>query len=131
MKTITQTKQVEETLYCCDKCDFKSKDNYDTENHYVKAHSFLKEKTINIHRFLYFQTKEDAKLFIKHCGGFDGRVYWDSPGWYEFNRTYAAGGMICAGYISPIIETEARIQNEIAKLEDQLNEIEGLKNERT
>lgn len=81
MKTRTGTKQVEVTIYGCDRCDFEDQNPRMVEFHLADRHLCLEQKD-NKYRF---DSEEDALkwLIIKKIPYCSHAVEWNGPGWYQ------------------------------------------------
>lgn len=105
----TRTEQVvvpeeryDRTIYGCDHCDFEDDSEETVKNHHAKNHAVKKEKEINGTKFYWFDSKEDAELFLDPPGDFGSpidftHVEWTEPGWYGSETTFGRGRCRCGG----------------------------------
>lgn len=80
MKTITtkSVKPTTKTLYCCDKCDFKSKSKALCQNHIYNTH--IKKPYVNGCLCYYLETKEQADI-VKEINDYNF-ISWEGCGYY-------------------------------------------------
>lgn len=91
----------EETYYGCDHCDFETQDEDACKSHHAKTHAVKKEQTVNGEKFYWFDTEDDAKLWLDPPGDHSivdfTYVNWTGPGWYGAEHTEGHGRCRCGG----------------------------------
>lgn len=107
MRTRSETVVVPEesytsTHYGCDHCDFEADTEDEVKNHHAKTHSVKKETEVAGVKFLWFDSKEDAELYLDPPGDFGGTtdftsVQWSEPGWYGMESRSGTGRCRCGG----------------------------------
>jgi hypothetical protein len=90
------------TIYGCDHCDFEDDTEEAVKNHHAKNHAVKKEQEINGTKFYWFESKEDAELWLDPPGDWGGTadftgVDWKEPGWYGTESKMGNGRCRCGG----------------------------------
>jgi len=86
----------------CDHCEYETTEEDDLKNHHAKNHAVKKEQKINGENFYWFESKEDAELWLDPPGDYGGiadytEVEWAGPGWYGSESTSGVGRCRCGG----------------------------------
>jgi hypothetical protein len=87
----------------CDHCDYETTEEDNLKNHHAKNHAVKKEQTVNGEKFYWFDSEEDAKLWVDPPDPFHQtiadftHVQWDGPGWYGTAVTEGIGRCRCGG----------------------------------
>lgn len=143
MKTRTETNVVPEetytkTIFGCDFCDFEDEDEERVKAHHGKTHASKKTIDVGGITFHWFDSKEDAELFLDPPGDHSHidytSVHWSEPGWYGHESVMGSGRCRCGGCeyfeatLLPLNTFITRWRNEITKyekfIEDRLKHIE-------
>lgn len=138
MKTRTEQVVVPEetytkTTYGCDVCDFEAESEDDVKGHFGKTHASKKESVIGSTTFHWFDSKEDAELFLDPPGDFyspgDGSdLRWEEPGWYGREYVSHRGGCRCGGCernydtLTPLSEFIDRWKKEVESHEKSIKQ---------
>lgn len=132
MKTRTETVVVPEETYTkttfgCDFCDFETDDEEQMKAHHGKTHASKKTVEIGGTTFHWFDSKEDAELFLDPPGEYSAvdstEVRWSEPGWYGSDSEMHRGGCRCGGceriyaYLRPMSDFIERWQTDITNHE--------------
>lgn len=145
MRTRTEKLVVPEESYTkvffgCDHCDFETDEEDQLKNHHAKTHAVKKEREVGGVKFLWFDSKEDAELFLDPPGDFGGHidythVNWSEPGWYAHETEMGRGRCRCGGCeyfeatLTPLATVIERWRSEITdhekKVEARLGDIEA------
>ena len=106
MKTRTEHVVIPEehydrTIYGCDHCDFEDETEDAVKNHHAKNHAVKKEQEINGTKFYWFESKEDAELWLDPPNDYSAidftHVEWTEPGWYGVETSFGRGRCRCGG----------------------------------
>lgn len=96
---IVPEERYEQTTWGCDFCDFEDTDKERVQNHHAKNHAVKKEQEVNGTKFYWFDSKEDAELWIDPPGDYNTgeftSVLWTEPGWYGAAHTSGIGRCRC------------------------------------
>lgn len=86
----------------CDHCDYETTEEDDLKYHHAKTHVVKKEQTVNKEKFYWFESEDDAKLWLDPPGDSNSiadytHVEWTGPGWYGNELTSGIGRCRCGG----------------------------------
>jgi len=85
----------------CDFCEFETTEEEDLKSHHARTHAVKKEQEVNGEKFYWFDSEEDAKLWLDPPDGHSIADYtsvdWAGPGWYGCESTSGVGRCRCGG----------------------------------
>jgi hypothetical protein len=83
----------------CDHCDYETTEDDDLKRHHANTHAVKKEQTVNKEKFYWFESEEDARLWLGENEGIADYIdaVWTGPGWYGLESSSGTGRCRCGG----------------------------------
>lgn len=97
----TEEENYDQKFFVCDFCEFEDTDEDTVKAHHGKTHAVKKTFEIGAETFRWFDSKEDAELYLDPPGDYSivGFTYceWTGPGWYGSDTVDVVGRCRCGG----------------------------------
>ena len=81
----TITRETEDTLYICSKCDFRTSYKAAMQVHYAQEHCVKRQRVVGKIELCWFEDKDDAGIWGDYTGC-PHKATWSGPGWYALIR---------------------------------------------
>lgn len=124
----------ENTFFDCGVCGQQFNDEDDAKGHWGKTHTVKKQTEVAGITWRWFDTEEDAKLYLDPPGFYSANdftdVEWTGPGWYGETTTYGNGRCRCGGChytetgLHPVSRYESWARDEISKAQNAVTAAE-------
>lgn len=120
------TREREETLYACSKCEFTATTKDAIVGHYSAMHACAEHTFVGGKNLGWFEDKVDAELWGGHYSG-DGScsVCWKGPGWYVTERRNDPSWEVSKVVIYYLQDVIDGLTEEVEGLVKVVSELEG------